>query len=127
MSTNKIILDADETMLLLITKHHAHKDVVSDYQLGTSSYIQECCDYRCFGPNYVGPHADMFTIYLHLCEKLLSVSRFANILSEVNKTPFYESMGLVNQPTLIELMLSALANRRVTDLILDESLIAAKG
>lgn len=85
-----IKLDADESMLLLITKNWEHKDHVlpcyentdiriNDYR-GSERYIQECCNVRCYGreSNY-SPYnkdkelkADVYGCYRSLFEKLLT-------------------------------------------------------
>lgn len=124
----KIKLDADETMLLLITKNWEHKDVpFYNNNPGDLEYIQRCCDFRCQCDN-----AQLFAIYRDLCIKLLSPSKYQSILEEIMKhiTGFYsvcnqqaETFSYVN---LMQYIFSALAGRIIINLELDESLILRK-
>lgn len=122
-----IKLSADETMLLLITKNHLHKNVPQgSMQTGSFEYIQACCNYRCA----ITVNAHVFTIYLPLCVKLLSSHQFGNVLEEIHKQVtgnfFIITEGKLTRQQLCEFMFSALANRITTDLELDESLIAKR-
>jgi hypothetical protein len=80
-----IVLNADESMLLLLTKCWEHKDHVlkrnKDGRLRKNSkirsmrYIQECMNIRCFGTNwkkYPDLEASVWGCYEALFEKLLT-------------------------------------------------------
>lgn len=121
-----IKLDADESMLLLITKNWQHKNVPSkDDALGSLHYIQRCCNFRVFGEDEPKYPAYMLSIYSDLCIKLLSSYKVWNILRELDKqiNGWIGQEKLVNYDDLMRYIISELACRITTDLELDESLL----
>lgn len=127
---NLIKLDADETMLLLITKNHQHKNVpLGNMPSGSLEYIQTVNNFRVWG----GPSekvAPLYTPYSNLCLKTLTNYQYSNVLDEIHKhlTGLWIGQNeIFTEKYLLRYMISALAQRVVTDLILDKSLIAQKG
>lgn len=121
----KIVLNDDESMLLLLTKNHQHKDVpLGNISSGSIEYIQACNNFRVWGTLNNKRNAPLFNPYLDLCIKLLNSHQFANILTEIYK---HGNGWYRNDEDICKYMISQLAQRLVTDLILDESLIDSSG
>ena len=126
-SNEKITLDDDETMLLLVVKNYKHKDVPLDGCLpGSVSYIQAVCNHRCgMSPNH---HADVFTIYMELCEKICNRHQFAHLLRRVYQELTWPAWLKAHDrafdvKTLLERIFGMLQSRPTSDLTLDESLV----
>lgn len=119
----KIKLNANETMLFLLTKRHASTLVPqSTHQPGSMEYIQECCDkYVACEPG----RADIFDIYILICEELLSPTKMGNILRRFWQNWFDNlpntRAGIMQE--ILHHMLMELQSRRISDLELDTALI----
>ena len=124
-----IELDDDETMLLLITKHHEHKDVPRRTGESMMEYVQRCCNFRCFGTDAPSVPAGVFTIYLELCQKLLSPFAFCEVLKRIHSGFWWRESNAIrglaplSQADLVEAMLGQLSIVRVDRLVFDESLM----
>jgi hypothetical protein len=122
-----IELNADESMLLLITKHWKHKDypILRDFKghflpHDRMQYIQACCNIRCFGCNKKEYTADVYSIYSSLCEKLLT--------SRVILRAYENSSKEWRKVTFLQELISELACLMVKDEIkLDYSNVKTKG
>jgi hypothetical protein len=126
-----IELNANETMLLLAAKNHKHGGFESTHQLGSLEYLQQCCNMLCWGKPDNDYPADMYVFYGDLALKLLSALQFKFMLDELIKDEWFRQTGLFTRKTsdpirirILYQLISKLANRKVTDLTLDESLMA---
>jgi len=105
-----IELNADESMLLLLTKNWRHKDVYSDISEDRMSYIQKCCNYRCFGHSDVTDYkADVWAIYADIAIKCLSSKQIINAFEYVEPSRHLWKM------TKIEAIISELSCLQVRD------------
>ena len=113
-----IKLDADESMLLLLTKNWKHKEVNSTHSAGSLAYIQDCCNHR-----YATNKAYLFSIYLPICEKVLRKSQFISILSQIESDVNFCKKPLT--PTSLEIIIfSGLSCTPIQDRFeLDTSLV----
>lgn len=120
MNDTPIKLNADETRLLLAAKNHEIKGVSSNARIGSYEYIQDVCNYRCG----ISSNASVFHPYNELASKLLTPRQYAILFDNLYRrfsNPFMESPEITAR-VLAETLIIAVAGRRVTDLILDESL-----
>ena len=118
---DKIRLSADETRLLLAAKGHKIKGVRSDADLGSMEYIQDMCNYRCA----MDSGASVYVPYFNLARKLLTANDFAIIFDNLYRrmsNPFIKEPK-IDQKILTQTLIIGLQCRRVTDLVLDESLV----
>ena len=120
-----IKLNADKSMLLLITKYWKHKDIpfLRDkngrfMKYNRKDYIQACCNFRCFGSTWKHT-ADVYGIYSPLFKKLLSTREILYC--------YEQSTVTYRHTTFIEQLFSALCCAQVEDKIeLDYSLVYSK-
>jgi hypothetical protein len=139
MAETKIVLDDDETMLLMAAKGWPITGVDDvGYHLGSAEYLQAVCDVRCFGSVRCDDQhrAAVFEIYLPLAEKLLRPSDFCQVLKRLHAdATFWGGHGdvtmseLAKRPAevrIVEYLIGRLSVRRTSDLVLDESKVARK-
>ena len=100
-----IILNQDESMLLLVAKYCAHIEVYKNAGEERMAYIQRVCDHRCFGDDSSEYKSDVYSIYRTLAEKLLNAKQVFSVMDTMNRYKI----------TTAEAMICELASLQVCD------------